>query len=110
MKAQAVLKRVCNHPSAGVLLLCCEVATVQFCRQILLGGHASLIQGDPAVWSDGIFAQREPLPPPKQDDKDLAPFGVTLTPKRTPDVPIDDVLERNGKGIDRALGQLYCGI
>jgi hypothetical protein len=50
-----IINAICNHPPARIFLLRGEVATVQLCSKYLLGGYASLIEGHPAVGSDGVF-------------------------------------------------------
>jgi hypothetical protein len=54
-RLSVALKDEAELNAAVVLLLRSEIPTVQFCGKYLLGRHASLIQGHPAVRSDRIF-------------------------------------------------------
>ena len=78
-RLKQVLNAVCNHPSAGVLLLRGEVAPVEPSGKYLLGRHASLIEGHPTIGSDSIFAQARPGSGCSiQYDKDFAPLRRSL--------------------------------
>jgi hypothetical protein len=51
-----IINPVSHHPSAGVLFLRSEIPSIEFGGEHLLSRHASLIEGHPTVWPDGIFA------------------------------------------------------